>query len=171
MRRLTAVLLMFLTLTACGGKDEVPEPPAQEAAHVTPAPVRPAPVKGSSLSCGAAKVVFPAMPEGMAREGSFTRLRSLSRPLRVRGVTWRESDEEVRVGVVCGVRTAEQFATLVSRSSLTVYRGRPALRWNTRGGLRNFMWLERPGTAVYIATTPGLATEIRPIAAGVTMAP
>jgi hypothetical protein len=69
--------------------------------------------------------------------------------------------------VVCGVRTAEQFATLVARSTLTAYKGRPALRWTTKRGLRNFMWLERPGTAVYIGATPGLAPQIKHIAAGV----
>lgn len=88
----------------------------------------------------------------------------------MRGRIWREDDERVYVGVVCGVQTAERFSTLVARSTLTLYQGKPALRWITRTGMRNFMWLERPGTAVYIGATPGLATEIRLIAADITAA-
>lgn len=163
MRRLAAVLLMF-ALTACGGgADEAPEPQA------TPPPPKPAFTRATTaLSCGATKVRIPATIPGIDRAGSFARLDSLQRPLRVRGLIWSDDDERVYVGVVCGVRTAEQFATVVARSALTVYRGRPALHWTTRTGLRNFMWLERPGTAVYVAATPGLATEIRSIAADIT---
>ncbi|SDM53355.1 hypothetical protein [Nonomuraea jiangxiensis] len=161
MRRLAAMLLMFV-LTACGGGEVAPGP------HDTPPPPKPAATrKGSSLSCGDTRIRFPAMPEGLVRAGSFTRLGSLTRRLTVRGVVWQESMERVYLGVVCGVRSAEQFATLVAGSRLTVYQGEPALRWTTRSGLRNFMWLERPGTAIYIGTTPGLATLIKTIASGV----
>jgi len=108
------------------------------------------------------------MPRTLTRSGTFGRLGSLTRRLTVRGVTWRDAEgEQLRVGVVCGVRTAEQFATLVARSTLTAFRGRPALRWTTRGDLRNFMWLERPGTAVYVAATPGLSAQLRQTAAGI----
>ncbi|MFG1709025.1 hypothetical protein ACFLIM_38125 [Nonomuraea sp. M3C6] len=165
MRRLAAVLLIF-TLTACGGGDDVPQP---QATSPPPKPVTTR--KSGSLACGATRVQFSAKPAGLTRAGSFARLASLNRPLEVRGVIWRENDEQVYVGVVCGVRTAEQFATLVAGSTLTAYKGRPALRWITRTGLRNFMWLERPGTAVYIGATPGLATQIKQIAAGVTQTP
>jgi hypothetical protein len=165
MRRLTAMLLMF-ALTSCGGGGATPE------SHVTPPPPKPATTRKSiALTCGATKMQLPAMPAGLERAGTFRRLGSLTRRLDVKGVTWRQNDEQVYVGVVCGVRTAEQFATLVARSALTVYKGRPALRWNTRTGLRNFMWLERPGTAVYIGATPGLTGQIRQIAAGVTPTP
>ncbi|MET7337192.1 hypothetical protein [Nonomuraea sp. NPDC005650] len=161
MRRLAAVLLMF-ALGGCGADDlPVPEaigtpPPSAHAAH-----------KGTALTCGQTRVELPAMPEGLARVGSFARLGSLTRPLEVKGLIWRREDEQMYVGVVCGARTADEFVTLVAKSSLTAYKGMPALRWTTRTGVRNFMWLERPGTAVYIAATPGLAAQIRHIAAGV----
>ncbi|TYB52737.1 hypothetical protein FXF51_50620 [Nonomuraea sp. PA05] len=177
MRRLAAVLLMF-TLTACGaigggdgdsdGRDggaEARDPrttPSQQEPDVT----------GSgtlSLSCdGDTDVRVPASPAGLTPAGTFARLDSLTRPHKVEGRIWSDNDERMYVGVVCGVRTAEQFATLVARSALTAYKGKPALRWTTRTGVRNFMWLERPGTAVYIGATPGLADDIRPIAADIT---
>lgn len=169
MRRLAAVLLVC-ALTGCAGGDDVPTPRATTSTAVTPTtPPSPEPARarGLSLSCGAIKVTLPAMPLGLSRAGSFTRLASLTRRLDVEGLVWRRDDEHMYVGVVCGVRTAEQFATVVARSRLTAYKGRPALRWTTRGGLRNFMWLEQPGTAVYIGATPGLAGQIRDIAAGV----
>ncbi|TDD09370.1 hypothetical protein E1292_09815 [Nonomuraea deserti] len=117
-----------------------------------------------ALACGSIKVHIPASPAGLARAGSFSRLESLRRRSKVRGLTWKQNDERLYAGVVCGVHTAEQFVTLVPRSSLTAYWGRPALHWTTRNGLRSFMWLERPGTAVYIGATPGLTAEIRPLA-------
>ncbi|TMR89458.1 hypothetical protein [Nonomuraea basaltis] len=167
MRRLAAVLLVF-ALSGCGGGDGVPKSraTATASADATP-PAEPATGETLSLSCGTTKVRLPAMPANLTRAGSFARLHSLTRPLDVKGMIWRENDEQLYVGVVCGVRTAEQFVTLVARSTLTAYKGRPALRWNTRSGLRNFMWLERPGTAVYIGATPGLSPQIRRIAAGV----
>ncbi|MGV9383254.1 hypothetical protein ACWDRB_46080 [Nonomuraea sp. NPDC003707] len=163
MRRLAAVLLMF-ALSGCGA-DDVPAPEA----IASPPSSAHAPHQGVWLACGQTKVGLPAMPEGMTRAGSFGRLGSLTRPLEAKGVIWRREDEQMYVGVVCGARTAEEFVTLVARSSLTAYRGMPALRWNTRTGVRNFMWLQRPGTAVYIAATPGLAAQIRHVAAGVAL--
>jgi hypothetical protein len=164
MRRLAAVLLV-LALTGCGGGDGVPEP--EPTRTVAPPSQEPARSKTISLSCGDTEVSLPAMPAKLKRAGAFAQLPSLARRLDVDGLIWRRNDEHLYVGVVCGVRTAEQFATLVARSSLTAYKGRPALRWTTKSGLRNFMWLEQPGTAVYIGATPGLATEIRRIAGGV----
>ncbi|TMR23190.1 hypothetical protein ETD86_08760 [Nonomuraea turkmeniaca] len=167
MRRLAAVLLVLLvlSLTGCGGGDTVPDPePTGITAPPSPNPAR---SKTFSLSCGGAEVRLPAMPAKLKRAGSFGHLASLVRRLDVEGLIWRRNDEHLYVGVVCGVRTAEQFATLVARSTLTVYKGRPALRWTTKKGLRNFMWLERPGTAVYIGATPGLAPQIKQIAGGV----
>ncbi|MEV0165018.1 hypothetical protein ACGFJC_16585 [Nonomuraea fuscirosea] len=166
MRRLAAVLLMF-TLTACGvGGD--PTPPLQ----ATLPPPKPVITRKNmaSLSCDDTKVHVPAEIPGLDDAGKFARLDSLRQRLKVRGRIWREDDERVYVGVVCGVQTAERFSTLVARSTLTLYQGKPALRWITRTGMRNFMWLERPGTAVYIGATPGLATEIRLIAADITAA-
>ncbi|MFF4619373.1 hypothetical protein [Nonomuraea jabiensis] len=163
MRRLAAVLLMF-ALSGCGA-DDVPAPES----IASPPPPEQLPHEGLSLSCGQTRVGLPAMPEGLTRAGSFGRLGSLTRPLEVKGVIWRREDEQMYVGVVCGARSADEFVTLVARSSLTAYKGMPALRWNTRTGVRNFMWLERPGTAVYIAATPGLAAQIRHVAAGVAL--
>ncbi|MEV1167013.1 hypothetical protein [Nonomuraea sp. NPDC049784] len=166
MRRLAAVLLVF-TLAACGSGDTpVSEPESQAMPPPTPVPH-----EGRSLACGSTDVKLPAMSKGLIRAGSFARLGSLTRQLEVKGLIWRKNDEELYVGVVCGVRSVEQFVTLVARSTLTAYKGRPALRWTTRTGLRNFMWLERPGTAVYLAATPGLAAQIKQIAAGVTLKP
>jgi hypothetical protein len=164
MRRLAAVLLMF-ALSGCGADDVLPAPEA----IASPPPSEQVPHRGVALSCGQTRVGLPAMPEGLTRAGSFARLGSLTRQLEVKGVIWRREDEQMYVGVVCGARTAEEFVTLVARSSLTAYKGMPALRWNTRTGVRNFMWLERPGTAVYIAATPGLAAQIRHVAAGVAL--
>ena len=163
MRRLAAVLLVC-TLTACGGGGEALPSTA------TPPP-KPVVTRKSTapLSCGGTKVQVPATLPGLDREGSFARLDSLRRPLKVRGRIWGDNDERLYIGVVCGVRTADQFVTLVARSTLTVYEGKPALHWTTRTGVRNFMWLERPGTAVYVAATPGLTTEIRQIADGITL--
>jgi hypothetical protein len=160
MRRPAVVLLMF-ALTACGGG--TPEPRA------TPPPTPPEQTsrKPVTLTCGSSKLKIPAMPRNLTRAATFTHMGSLARPLRVRGVTWRDGGEQLRVGVVCGVRTAEQFATLVARSTLSAYRGKPALRWTTRGDLRNFMWLQRPGTAVYIAATPGLTAQLKRTASAI----
>ncbi|WP_188196994.1 hypothetical protein [Nonomuraea sp. SYSU D8015] len=178
MRRLAAVLLLC-ALTGCTGGDGVRTPaPADptgstaasdtsDSSGTAPPSPEPARSRGLSLACGGTKVWLPSMPLGLARAGSFADLASLTRRLDVEGMIWRRDDEHVYVGVVCGVRTAEQFATLVARSRLTAYQGKPALRWTTRRGLRNFMWLEQPGTAVYIGATPGLADQIRPIAGGV----
>lgn len=171
MRRLAAVLLMF-TVTACGGGggsglgggSELPD------SLGTSPPPKPA-ITGTgtiTLSCGDDGVQVPAWPINLTPAGSFARLDSLVRPLKVTGRIWSENDERMYVGVVCGARTAEEFVTLVARSSLSVYRGKPALRWTTRTGVRCFMWLERPGTAVYIGATPGVVDQVRPIAAAIT---
>ncbi|MGN9846276.1 hypothetical protein ACTMTI_50000 [Nonomuraea sp. H19] len=160
MRRLAAALLVVV-LAGCGCADDVPE------SRPTPRPPAPATSPALTLSCDATGVRLPAMPAGLTRVGSFARLASLTRRIKVKGLVWRQNDEQLYVGVVCGVRTAEQFVTLVASSTLTTYEGKPALRWTTRRGLRNFMWLERPGTAVYIGATPGLAPHIRQIAAGI----
>ncbi|TDD47644.1 hypothetical protein E1286_17125 [Nonomuraea terrae] len=164
MRRPAVMLVMCVLalLTACGGGHATPRPEVTWAAH-TPDVTR----EGVTLSCDGSEVRLPAI-SGLEEAGSFARLDSLRRPLEVEGRIWKENDERVYVGVVCGVRRAEEFATLVARSRLTVYEGKPALRWVTRTGVRNFMWLERPGTAVYIGATPGLATEVRPIANDIT---
>ncbi|NUP61068.1 MAG: hypothetical protein HOW71_02715 [Nonomuraea sp.] len=168
MRRPAAVFLAF-ALAACGGGcgGGDPEPratPPPAAKQVAGKPV--------TLTCGTTRLKIPAPPRSLTRAGAFARLGSLTKRLTVRGVTWHDADgEQLRAGVVCGVRTAEQFATLVARSTLTAYRGKPALRWTTRGDLRNFMWLERPGTAVYIAATPGLTAQLRQTAAAIKQDP
>ncbi|GGT32713.1 hypothetical protein ACFFV7_33380 [Nonomuraea spiralis] len=164
MRRPAAVFLTFALAAGVGGcGDDTPAPavtPPPPRERVTAAPV--------TLACGSSRLKIPAPPPPLARSGTFGRLGSLARRLTVKGVTWHDDDgEQLRAGVVCGVRTAEQFATLVARSTLTAYRGKPALRWTTRGGLRNFMWLESPGTAVYLAATPGLTAQLRQTAAAI----
>ncbi|MGI5268927.1 hypothetical protein ACQEUU_07245 [Nonomuraea sp. CA-218870] len=158
MRRLASVFLT-LSLAACG-----PSAPAPQIAR--PSPV--AAVTGPALSCGAAFVEIAAMPPGTTRSGTFRQLRSLTRKLKVRGEIWSRGAERLHVGVVCGVRTAEEFATLVTRATLGMHHGKPALSWETGGGVHHFMWLERPGTAVYVSATPGLSTEIDRIADAVT---
>ncbi|SET67511.1 hypothetical protein [Nonomuraea wenchangensis] len=121
-----------------------------------------------ALSCDAASEVhLPAVPAPLRRAGAFSRLPALTRPLDVHGLIWSQNDERLYVGVVCGPRTAEQFVTLVAQARLTMWEGRPALHWTTRTGVRNFMWLERPGVAVYVGATPGLSDRIHPIATGI----
>lgn len=159
MRRLAAVSLVF-ALTGCGSAA------TPEANTATPEPSR-ARSTIISLTCGSGELGIGHLPAGVERAGSFARVKSLRERLKVKGVRWRKNDEELLVGLVCGVRGAERFASLVSRSSLRAYNGKPALRWRTRGGLSNFMWLERPGTAVYIGATPGLAREIEQVAEAV----
>ncbi len=121
-----------------------------------------------ALSCDAASEVhLPTVPAPLRRAGAFSRLPALTRPLDVHGLIWSQNDERLYVGVVCGPRTAEQFVTLVAQARLTMWEGRPALHWTTRTGVRNFMWLERPGVAVYVGATPGLSDRIHPIATGI----
>lgn len=157
MRRLATVLLV-MSLAACG-----PSPAAPPIGR--PSPV--AAVTGPAFSCGSVPVEVTAMPLGTTRTGTFRRLPSLTRKVKVRGETWSRGGERLHVGVVCGVRTAEEFAVLVERATLGMHHGKPALSWQN-GELHNFMWLERPGTAVYVAATPGLLTEIDRIADEVT---
>ncbi|MEO3799211.1 hypothetical protein [Nonomuraea sp. B1E8] len=174
MRRTAAVLLMcglMPGLAACDAlagqappTDTGTETGSRPALSASPHPEPDTQRRTVALACGSTEVHIPASPAGLARAGSFNRLESLRRRTKVRGLTWLRDDERLYAGVVCGVRTAEQFVTLVPRSTLSAYWGRPALHWTTRNGLRNFMWLERPGTAVYIGATPGLAAEIRPLA-------
>ncbi|MEU4516122.1 hypothetical protein AB0G05_42080 [Nonomuraea wenchangensis] len=121
-----------------------------------------------TLSCdSASEISLPAVPAPLQRAGAFSRLPALTRPLSVHGLIWGQNDERLYVGVVCGPRTAEQFVTLVARARLTAWEGRPALHWTTRTGVRNLMWLERPGVAVYVGATPGLSDRIHPIATGI----
>lgn len=160
MRRLAPVLLV-LTLAGCGA-------PAAEPSLARSSPVAaPAAEEGPTLTCGAGPLTITYLPEGLTRGRGFAQISSLTEPLKVRGASWRGGGEELRVGVVCGVRSAERFASLVTRSALTAHLGKPALRWRTRGDVRNYLWLERPGTAVYVSVTPGLARELDRVAAGV----
>ncbi|MCK2215060.1 hypothetical protein MF672_014870 [Actinomadura sp. ATCC 31491] len=172
MRRLAAVILV-LALSGCagghgdgdgdrdgGGAPEAGTPVVSPSAGSAGS-------RASSLSCGADEVHLPAVSGRLERAGAFSRLPALARPLDVRGLIWSSNDERLYAGVVCGPRTAEQFATLVARARLTAYEGRPALRWTTRTGVRNLMWLERPGVAVYVAATPGLTAQMRRVAAGI----
>lgn len=161
MRRLASVALM-LTLSSCAGHTV---PAARPAAPVTtPSPTLP---EGVKVSCGSGPLVVTELPSGVRRSGSFKQLKSIRGRLRVRGATWSHGRQTLYVGAVCGVRSVGQFATMVSRSSLRSYHGKPALRWTTRGGLTNFMWLDRPGTAVYIGATPALAPDVDRVAAGI----
>ncbi|MGW2155168.1 hypothetical protein [Nonomuraea sp. NPDC001699] len=169
MRRPAAVFVTFALAAGtagCGG--DTPRPPSATPPPASEQASDPVAGKPVTLACGSTRLKVPGAPPPLARSGSFGRLDALARRLKVRGVTWRDDEGELlRVGVVCGVRTAEQFATLVARSTLTAYRGKPALRWTTRGGLRNFMWLESPGTAVYLAATPGMTAQLRQTAAAI----
>ncbi|QYC38453.1 hypothetical protein Nocox_04125 [Nonomuraea coxensis DSM 45129] len=173
MRRLAAVLLT-LALSGCAlsgcaggggaGGGEVPVPRASDGSPSA----EQAGSRALTLSCGAASEVrLPGLARPLERAGTFSRLPALTRPLAVHGLIWSQNDERLYVGVVCGPRTAEQFVTLVAHARLTAWEGRPALRWTTRTGVRNLMWLERPGVAVYVGATPGLDDEILRVAAGI----
>ncbi len=158
MRRLAAAILV-LGLTACG-----PTTPKIPVARPSNAPIT---QPGPALACGAVPVRIRAMPEGAAKSGTFRRVRSLTERLKVKGQIWSLGDERLYVGVVCGVRSPERFASLVARAGLVMHQGKPALHWRTRGGVRHFMWLERPGTAVYVAATQAIAGQIAKVAASV----
>jgi hypothetical protein len=158
MRRLAAVILV-LSLTACG--PTVPKIPIERPSN---APIVQA---GLTLACGTVPVTITAMPEGAARSGTFERVSSLTEQLKVEGQIWRIGGGRLYVGVVCGVRSPERFASLVTTAGLVMHEGKPALHWSTRGGVRHFMWLERPGTAVYIAATRGITGQIAEVAASV----
>ncbi|WP_219465586.1 hypothetical protein [Nonomuraea rhizosphaerae] len=163
MRRRAAVFLVSVltfAVAACGAAER---PTAKKTPE--PRPTQAAVTEEMSLTCGSDSVSVGHLPAGVEWAGTFGRVKSLREQLEVHGARWRHNDEELLIGVVCGVRSAERFATLVSRSSLRAYHGKPALRWRTRGGLSNFMWMERPGTAVYIGATPGLAKQIEKVAA------
>jgi hypothetical protein len=165
MRRSAVLLTLTFTLAACGGAGdgEVPRPPLTTTS-LPPEPGFPR-ADTITLSCGDSEVRVPATPaDGLTPAGRFARLDALRRPLKVSGRIWSDNDERMYVGVVCGAQTPEQFATLVAKATLTSYRGKPALHWTTRTGVRSFMWLERPGTAVYIGATPGLTGELRSFA-------
>jgi hypothetical protein len=175
MRRLAAAAILTLALAGCG-PDRSPSlpdglagsPGASSTATPDAAPATPAPPRGPVLDCGAAPLAITYLPEGLREGPGFAKIKALTQPLDVRGLSWRAAGEELRVGVVCGIRSAGRFSTLVSRSYLDTHDGRPALRWRTRGDVRNYMWLERPGTAVYVAATPGLAREVAKVVAGIT---
>jgi hypothetical protein len=158
MRRLAAVILV-LSLTACDST--TPKTPVVRPSN---APIT---QPGPSFACGTVPVRFREMPDGAARSATFRRVRSLTERLKVKGQIWDMGDERLYVGVVCGVRSPERFASLVTRAGLVMHQGKPALHWQTRGGVRHFMWLERPGTAVYIAATRGIAGQIAKVAASV----
>ncbi|NUW45698.1 hypothetical protein [Nonomuraea rhodomycinica] len=165
MRRCLASAIIVLAVAGCGS-----DVPVTHTARTTPGPVTVHETPYPDLTCGDGSVTLTYVPSGLSRGPAFNRVKSLTRKLHVRGRTWRGSGgEQLLVGVVCGVRSVETFAGLVSRAGLGAYEGMPALRWRTRGDMRNFMWLERPGVAVYVAATPGLAHEVRDVADGVAL--
>jgi hypothetical protein len=152
--------LLVLALAGCTVK---PDP------VIIRPPVTPVPVPAVVFECGRAEVRFRPPPAELVAGGGFDRVRSFNRRVEVEGVEFTGAGGEVRIGVVCGVKTAEHFATLVLRARLTSYDGRPALRWRTEPDQRHFMWLARPGTAVYISAAPALADLIAPLAQGVSV--
>ncbi len=161
MRRMGTIVLV-LALTACG----TAAPPG-----ATTAPPSKIAQRSPALSCGRDRVHLGAMPPGLTRAGAFTRIKALPRKLKVRGTTWRQGDQRLQAAVICGVRTAEQFATLVKRSTLGQQAGRPALSWHTKDGSIGYMWLARPGTAIYLSATPALAPHLPRIATATTLTP
>ncbi|MFI6602679.1 hypothetical protein ACIBHX_41045 [Nonomuraea sp. NPDC050536] len=152
----------MLALSACG----TAAPPGR-----TTAPPAKITQMGPALSCGRDRIHLGAMPPGLTRAGAFTHVQALPKKLKIRGTTWRQGDERLQTAVVCGVRTAEQFATLVRRSTLGQQAGRPALTWHGKGGTVGYMWLARPGTAIYLSATPGLAANLPRIATATTLKP
>ncbi|GAA2309312.1 hypothetical protein GCM10010149_69360 [Nonomuraea roseoviolacea subsp. roseoviolacea] len=162
-RRLTSAIIV-LAVAGCGA-----DVPVTHTARTTPGPVAVRETPYPDLTCGDRHVTLAHVPSGLTHGPAFDRIKSLTRELHVRGRSWRGGGEQLLVGVVCGVRSAETFAGLVARAGLGAYEGRPALRWRTRGDMRNFMWLERPGVAVYVAATPGLAHEVQDVADGIAL--
>ncbi|MFI6293421.1 hypothetical protein ACIBEJ_17655 [Nonomuraea sp. NPDC050790] len=154
MRRLAAVALV-LALGGCG--TAVPE------SRVVPSPSA-EPVRATVLGCGEQRITY-TVPAGLKRGDAITRIPGLPGRYEAKGVAFGSADDTLWIGVVCGVNSAQRFVTLVGSARLTTYEGLPALRWNTRGSVRHFMWLERPGLAVYVAATPDLADQIATVAA------
>lgn len=136
MRRL-AWLFVVLLAAGCGT--------AVQGTTPTPAPSAAVQI----LFCGKSTVTLTRAPAGQAKR--FAKLELLVKPdkVRVRGLSWGKT----RVGVVCGVRSAEQFSTLVRTAQLDDLDGKPALRW-THNALHYLMWLDSPGTAVFIGAAP-----------------
>ncbi|GAA0948044.1 hypothetical protein [Nonomuraea longicatena] len=152
--------LLVLALAGCTAK---PDP------VIIRPPVTPVPVPAVAFDCGQTEVRFRPPPTDLVAGAGFDRVRSFTRQVEVEGVEFTGAAGEIKIGVVCGVKTAEHFVTLVLRARLTAYDGRPALRWRTEPGQRHFMWLARPGTAVYISAASGLSDLIAPLAQGVSV--
>ncbi|MFI9559865.1 hypothetical protein [Nonomuraea endophytica] len=153
MRRLAAVALV-LALGGCG--TAVPE------SRVVPSP-SPEPARATVLGCGEQRITY-TVPAGLKRGDTITSIPGLSSRYEAQSVAFGSGDDTLWIGVVCGVHSAQRFVSLIGDSRLSTHEGRPALRWNTRGSVRHFMWLDRPGLAVYIAATPDLADQIATVA-------
>lgn len=124
-------LFVVLVVAGCGG--------AVREAPPTPAATAPA------LFCGKDSVTISSPPSGTPRRFATLKLLNKKGKVRVRGLAW----DGAQIGVVCGVTSAESFATLVRTAHLDMHNGRPALRWSTKS-LHYLMWLDRPGTAVFV---------------------
>lgn len=149
MRRL-GLLFVMLAVAGCGGVDGAT--PSRKPSAVAQT--------GPSLFCGKDTVTLTHRPAGQASR--FSKLELLVTPdkVRVRGLAW---GKKTRVGVVCGVNSAEHFATLVRKSRLDMHNGKPALRW-THKTLRYLMWLDKPGTAVFVGAP---AAELDQLVSGI----
>lgn len=140
-------LIVVLFAAGCGAAVQEAAPTA------TPTP--------ATLFCGKDTVTIAKPPSGPSKR--FSKLPLLVKPakVRVRGLAWGQAD----IGVVCGVRSAEHFATLVKTAQLEMHNGRPALRW-THKSRHYLMWLDRPGTAVFVGAP---AAELDPIVKSITV--
>ncbi|WP_327087740.1 hypothetical protein OIE66_36295 [Nonomuraea sp. NBC_01738] len=151
------VVLLVLALSGCG--TAAPE------TRVTRATDPPVSVKGPRLTCGDNTLKVAALPEGLSRDGRFARVAAITaKKVKIKGFVYGGAEGELRIGVVCGVKSVGQFATLVPRSRLTMHHGKPALRWRSKNASSNFLWLDSPGTAVYISATPALTSQITVVA-------
>jgi hypothetical protein len=161
MRRMRLVLaaLAVVTATGCGSPVR-----GTQAALPTREPFVGTTVPAATLSCGARspKLRVWHVPEVVTARRPLTGVRPLGK---VRGYRWKGLDGAwVNVGVRCGIRTAGQLAGLVGTATLDMHEGKPAIRWK-RGGTY-VMWLERPGLAVFVGVSPGLAHETAAIVSG-----
>ncbi|WP_157254667.1 hypothetical protein [Nonomuraea typhae] len=153
-----AAVALVLTLGGCGAA--VPEARAVPSPSATPA------VAPELAGCDGRRVTY-SVPDGLKQGAALTQVPGLPGRYAVVGQSYGSGDDTLWVGVVCGLRGAQQFATVISRAYLTTHAGRPALRWRTSGNVRHYMWLDRPGLAVYVAATPDLADRMSSVAATV----
>ena len=155
--------VVVLSLGGCSAQGPIAAPVPPPAVHQQA--VRQQAAEGPSLTCGAKGGVRTGyLPRGLRSRSRLLRVRLLGR---VRGYRWRtDSGEWIAIALRCDVPGPRRLLTLVPRATLTMRRGRPAIRW-TRHHSSFFLWLDRPGVAVLVAASRGLRHEMPHVMSGI----